>query len=146
MQQGIDHEGFDLINVGSCGLHVVHGMKEGMKNTEWFLASFLRPLCIADFTQCTGCTVFPLKFCYIRAREILPHLQVYVEAVEKQTKDENPQFKRSFPALKESRNFRVVSEALKDKMLCPKLTFFSAAASITEPFLREFQTDNPDAG
>ncbi|KAJ8887062.1 hypothetical protein PR048_013277 [Dryococelus australis] len=38
----------------------------------------------------------------------------------------------SFPALKKSRNFKVVSEALKDKLLCLKRTFFSTAASITE--------------
>ncbi|KAJ8898057.1 hypothetical protein PR048_003417, partial [Dryococelus australis] len=145
LQQELDHEGFDLINIDSGGLHVVHGaFKEGRNEED-------RMILKGSLFSFQGCSSAQGGFHVVhrwvenkkvadRAHEILPHLQVYVEAVEKQTKDilkqKNPQFKRSLPALKEFRNF---------KLLCPKLIFLSAAASITVPFLREFQTDNPMA-
>ncbi|XP_063230592.1 uncharacterized protein LOC134535429 [Bacillus rossius redtenbacheri] len=169
LREEIGREGFDLINIGSCGLHVVHGgFKEGIKVTGWCVVGFLRalyyhfkdvPLRRADFSSCTGCTVFPLKFCCVRwvenkkvaerAYELLPHMKTYVEAIEKQIKDKvkpkDSHFKRSFPALKESQNFKIICSAVKDEMMGAKLAFFTAGASLVEPFLREFQSDDPMA-
>ena len=65
-----------LLNVGSCGLHVAHGaFCTGCQSTDWKIDSFLRALWYLfhdsparreDFTAVTGSAVFPLKFCATR--------------------------------------------------------------------------------
>ncbi|XP_012060754.1 PREDICTED: uncharacterized protein LOC105623991, partial [Atta cephalotes] len=42
-----------------------------------------------------------------------------------------------------SQSFKIVSDALSDKLIGLKLTFFSATASLFEPFLRKFQENVP---
>jgi len=94
-------ESFDditLLNIGSCGLHVVHGaFKTGIKKCNWEIVPFLRamyylfkdsPTRRAHYTEYTKSCVFPKKFCAIRwvenvavaerANKILSHLKTYV--------------------------------------------------------------------
>ena len=95
-----------LLNVGSCGLYVVHGaFCTGCQSTDWKIDGFVRALwCIfhdsqarrEDFTAVTGSTVFPLKFCATRwvedekvaqkAIEIWPNIEQYTAHVLKETR------------------------------------------------------------
>ena len=62
-----------ILNIGSCGLHVVHGaFCTGWQATEWKMEALLRALWYLfhdtparrdDCKQVTESTVFPLKFC-----------------------------------------------------------------------------------
>ncbi|XP_041775449.1 uncharacterized protein LOC121595491 [Anopheles merus] len=160
---------FDLLNIGSCGLHAIHNaFKNGMKHTEWNIDEFLTslyylfkdfPLRRADYKETTGSNLFPLKFCPIRwienlnvaerASKMIPYLKVYVAAVknqrDKKLKEGHHSFKRSFAAVAQSRPFAVIEKTISDEMLSPKLAFFISSAGCVEPFLREFQCDAPMA-
>lgn len=151
LREGQDGKG--LLNIGSCGLHTVHGaFKLGIRKLEWGVVEFLRALYYvfkdaparrADFTKVTGSTTFPLKFCAVRWVEnvavatrallMLPHVDKYVTEVKKVNNS----------LTTTSNSFKVVSTALRDKLLASKLTFFVFVASMVEPFLREFQTNAP---
>lgn len=100
---------FNLLNIGSCGLHVIHNaFKNGMKKTDWRIDDFLYalynlfknvPLRRADFTAVTGSSTFPLKFCAVRwvenqtvavrANEMFPFLKKFVRAVKHQSEKKN---------------------------------------------------------
>ena len=104
-----------LLNVGSCGLHVVHGaFCTGCQSTDWRIDGFLRALWYlfpdsqarrGDFTAVTGCTVFPLKLCATRwvedekvvqrAIEIWPNIEQYIAHVLKETKRKHQQVHHS---------------------------------------------------
>ena len=82
-----------LLNVGSCGLHIVHdAFKKGSVSSGWGVDKLLSSLYYLykdtparreDFTTATGSNVFPLKFsghCWVenvavaeRAMEIWPN-------------------------------------------------------------------------
>ena len=63
----------NLLDVGSCSLHVIHGaFRTGMKQTGWGIDLLLKSLCShlhemparrEDYTKMTGSEVFPLQFC-----------------------------------------------------------------------------------
>ena len=65
-----------LLNVGSCGLHVVHGaFQSGERSTEWHLDSLLQamnyclhdsPATREDCKEVTGSSTMPLRFCATR--------------------------------------------------------------------------------
>jgi len=146
-----DSDSSQLLELGSCGLHVVNNaFKVGKKNTEWELFSFFiaryyllkdSPTRRGKFKEITKCEEFPSKFCSVRWLEnanvakkdqkLLPHLKKYVESVEG-TKDE--------PTCISYRNLKT---ALGDKLLLPKLAFFQSVAEDVEPFLLEFQSESP---
>ena len=60
-----------LLNIGSCGLHIVHGrLQKGVNESGWKLGHLMRslwqlfhdtPARREDFVKLTGSTVFPLK-------------------------------------------------------------------------------------
>jgi len=95
-----------LFDLGSCGLHVVHGaFQTGHKAAGWTVNETLRgmyglfkdsPARRADYTTQTGSTTFPKKFCQVRwigneavatrAIEILPDVKKYVEKFDKAKK------------------------------------------------------------
>ena len=62
-----------LLNIGSCGIHIVHGgLQKGANESGWKLGHLMRslwqlfhdtPVRREDFVKLTGSTVFPLKFC-----------------------------------------------------------------------------------
>jgi len=92
-----------LLGLGSCGLHVIHGtFQTGHKAADWTINEMLRglyglfkdsPARRADYMAVTGNKVFPKKFCQVRwlvnvdvatrAMEVLPHVTKYVESVKK---------------------------------------------------------------
>lgn len=167
LQSMRESSSFGLLNIGSCGLHVVHNsFKSGMRKTDWGMDQFLTslyylfknvPLRRADYTAVTGSALFPLKFCSVRwvenqsvagrAFDMLPHLKAYVKAVKHQQdtkrKESHPEFKRSFKAVCDSHPFSVVAKMVSDPLCGPKLSFFMASAASVEPFLREFQGEAP---
>ena len=63
----------DFINLGSCGLHSVHGsLQHGANETGWKVGQLLRafwqlfhdsPTRRENYVTVTGSNVFPLKFC-----------------------------------------------------------------------------------
>ena len=91
----------NLLDVGSCSLHVVHGaFRTGMKQTGWgidllskSLYSHLHetPARREDYTKMTGSEVFPLQFCghrwledkrvAERAVEMWPSLTTYITEI-----------------------------------------------------------------
>jgi len=137
-----------LLDLGSCGLHVVHGaFQTGHKAAGWTVNEMLRslygmfkdsPARRADYTEVTGSTTFPKKFCQVRwlanadvanrAIEVLPHVKKYVES------------RCKFP-----KNFTcdTVAKACADPLAVAKLAFFASVASLFEPFLRKYQTADP---
>ncbi|XP_063219581.1 uncharacterized protein LOC134529431 [Bacillus rossius redtenbacheri] len=151
LKEGRPHEGV-ILDIGTCGLHSLHcAFKTAMKGTEWEIIPFLRaihnlfyniPSRRADFIRITGSDLFPLKFCAVRwldnvcvanrALKLLPYLLKYIQSL----------CSKSEP---KCASFMVVKNALRDKLLGPKLAFFSSVASEIEPFLKEFQTDKPMA-
>lgn len=154
-QKILDDYNSQLLNIGSCGLHVVHNsFKTGAEKTEWGLSSLLSSLYYLfkdsparreDFTTLTvkgSSTLFPLKFVSHRwlenvpvcerALEIMDQVVKYVKAVENK--------KLPKPVCK---SFLIVKEGVADKCLVPKLLFFKSVALVLEPFLKKFQTNRP---
>lgn len=143
-----------LLNIGSCGLHIVHGaFRTGHKSTSWDLNKFLyaifnlfkdSPARRADFVRLTNTNVFPLKFCSIRwlessvvaqrALDILPHLRVFVQELE--AKNSEP----------DTKTYATVKSALKcSELLEAKFVFFISVASEVQGFLMRFQAGKPMA-
>ena len=91
----------NLLDVGSCSLHVVHGaFRTGMKQTGWGIDLLLKslhshlhetPARREDYTKMTGSEVFPLQFCghrwledkrvAERAVEMWPSLTTYITEI-----------------------------------------------------------------
>ena len=87
-----------LLNIGSCGLHIVHGgLQNGVNESGWKLGHLMRswwqlfhdtPARREDFVKLTRSTVFPLKFCphrwvedvvvAERAHQMWPNIKKYV--------------------------------------------------------------------
>lgn len=149
LRPGLDDPKF--LDIGSCGIHTLHcAFKAGIKGTGWSLIEFLRalfnlwknvPARRGMYTEITGSTLFPHKFCTIRwlenapvanrAASILPHVKKYVEKVTESKKQPN------------CSSFKIVANAVRDELLPAKLAFFEALALDVEPFMREFQSDSP---
>ena len=141
-----------IINIGSCGLHVVHNsFKTGAPASGWNVSGFLSSLYYLfkdsqarreDYSTTCGSTLMPLKFVNHRWLEnipvcdrsltILPSVELYVKAVQEK--------KFTKPTCK---SYEVVSVAVKDKLILAKLHFFKFVASHLQPFLVVYQTDRP---
>lgn len=99
-----------MINLGSCGLHVLHGsFQDGERETGWKVGDVLRslwqmfhdsPARRADFIEVTKTTTFPLNFCAHRwvedlavaerAVEVWPAVQQYISSHQKLPKSKVP--------------------------------------------------------
>ena len=141
----------DLLNIGSCSLHVVHGSAEkGAKECGWNLGNTLRslwqifhdsPARREGFIQITGSDLFPFQFCQHRwvedikvakqALKIWPLVNKYFKTVKSE--------KRT-PA---SASFVSVASACDDAPIEAKLEFFVAVAKPLQEFLLKFQTEAP---
>lgn len=149
----ITNHNVGLLNVGSCGLHVMHNaFRRGCEASQWELESFLTSAYILfrdsparreDYIKVTGSTSFPAKFCAHRWLEnnsvaekaivMLPYLEKFVKAaMEKKI------------TLPKNKSFDIVKAGvLSTPLLSCRLAFFSLIASILEPFLRKYQADQP---
>lgn len=137
-------DGKQLIKMGTCGLHIVHGsLKTGLKSVDWDIFSILRNLYFlfkdsparrAEFTRITNCSVFPKKFCAVRwlensdciarAIEILESVIKYLSEVKIDSKVKT-----------------TLQTALKDPLLKCKLAFVRSLSLQCETFLTFFQSD-----
>lgn len=133
---------------GTCSLHVVNGaLKTAHNKSGWNVYEFLRviwyfmkdfPSRRATFSNITGFSKFPLKFCSIRwvgnievmkrALELIPHLKKYVSEVHKKPP--------------ETRNFEKIKCHLEDKFLCAKLEFLISLSIELEEFLTKYQSND----
>lgn len=141
-----------LLNVGSCGLHVVHGaFKRGAEKSGLSIDKLLSSLYYLfnnsparreDYVTIAETELFPLKFCKTRwienapaaarAMKLWPQICDYVKAVEKKkipTPDNN--------------SFSTVQAATRDPLIVTKLAFFESVAIQVTPFLTKYQTDQP---
>ena len=143
----------NLLDVGSCSLHVVHGaFRTGMKQTDWGIDLLLKSLCRhlhetparkEDYTKMTGSEVFPLQFCghrwledkrvAERAVEMWPSLTTYITEILKKPKSQVPT----------SSSFSTVKSAVLNKLTTAKLEFFMSIAAAMRPYLQTFQSDGP---
>lgn len=146
-----DHDN-KLINIGSCGLHILHNsFKTGAESTGWQVSSFLASLYYLfkdaparkeDYCKVTQSSLLPLKFVNHRwlentpvcerAIEILQKVGAYVKAVHEK-KVTNPN----------NKSFETISFCVKDKLFLAKLQFFKSIATILQPFLTLYQSDKP---
>ena len=143
----------DLIDIGSCSLHVMHGgFKTAFQATGWAIEKILRSLWYLfkesparreDFTTITGSTKFPLQFCGTRwvedvrvaerAVSLWPFIEKYVSITSKWPKAKVPQCS----------SYKEVSAAVKDKLILVKFSFFITVAKLIQPFLVIFQSEKP---
>ena len=142
-----------LLNIGSCGLHVVHGaFKTGAQSTGWNVDTLLRALyyLFADsparreeYTSASGSKQFPLKFSSTRWLEdiqvaerallIWPNVNKYVTVTTSGPKSKVPKIQ----------SFTTIREGVHDPLTPAKLQFFITVAKVLNPFLEKFQTNNP---
>ena len=147
----VDHD-MTLLNIGSCGLHVIHGaFKDGCVACEWNLKHIFSSMYILfnetparreDYVKATGSNVFPVKFCYHRWLENVPiaertlliwqHIKKYVGCVEKKTCP-NPR----------TASFDTIKAACSDVLTTAKIHFFLSVSKQIVPFLTIYQTDRP---
>lgn len=144
----------DILDIGSCGLHVIHGaFKTGANASGWNIDQLLRslwwlfsdsPARRADYTSITKSDVFPLQFCATRWIEDVPVAQRAVEIWENICKYVNSICsgpKSKIP--KTCSSWTYVAKAVNDKLTLSKLQAFIHAAKYLSPFLERFQTDKP---
>ena len=149
-KQLLDEGNSSFLNIGSCGLHIIHGaFKHGSNSTSWELERFLSgifklfkdtPAQREDFIKVTGSSTFALKFCKHRwvenvpvaerAIQLLPHLLCYVQNVQEK-KLPNPK----------TQSFETIKNMMKDPLLEVKINFFISIAKEVTPFLTVYQTD-----
>ena len=146
-------ENLTLMNVGRCGLHVIHGaFKTGVQAIKWNICKLLRtcytlfhdsPARRADFVTVASCDIFPFAFCSTRwvedkkvaERELLiwDNIKKIVKFWERLAKSKCPQCK----------SYETVLDATKDELITVKLQFFSFVASLLDPVLVQYQTNWP---
>ena len=144
----------ELLNIGSCGLHIVHGgLQKGVNESDWKLGHLMRslwqlfhdsPARREDFGKLTGSTVFPLKFCphrwvedvvvAERAHQMWPNIKKYVSS-----------FRATPKKAPQTASYATIKEACEDPLTVTKLEFFISVAKQRQPFLLKFQTDAPMA-
>ena len=142
-----------LINIGSCGLHIIHGsFKTGIEVTHWNIKITAKgPFQIlhdstptrADYIRVSRSNIFSLFFCATiwvedkkvaeRLLEIWPHISRVVAFWLKLPKLGQPKCK----------SFESVKEVVEDELTTVKLSFFSYLASIFQPVLEKYQTQAP---
>jgi len=143
-----------LLDIGSCGLHILHGaFKTGFEQNRLFssiqtLMTSLyylfkdSPARKEDYTSVTSTTIFPLKFCKHRWLENLGVAQralvvwdnvcKYIKAV-KEKKFTEPT----------SKSYAVVKEASSDPKVIPLIHFYISVIRELQPFLVHYQCDKP---
>ena len=127
--------------------------KAGAKASEWGTSDVLSalhwlfvdsPAKRDDFATITGSSIFPQKYCKHRwlenvpvaqcAVDIWPNVCVYVKAVS---------VKRNDYTEPSSKSYRVVKDAVADRLMLSKLAAFMSIAMQLQPYLTAFQSDNP---
>ena len=138
--------------LGSCGLHILHGaFKDGMsasgwdlKSLFWSLHQFMKdsPARREDYTEITGSSLFPLKFCVHRWVENVPVVQRAIEiTLLMDTFLKTLAKKKETP--KNNKLCSTITSFLEDKLLNAEMYFFLSVAKQFHTFLKHYQTDRP---
>lgn len=148
-----DPEDVGVLQVGCCGLHVIHGaLKTGAQATGWNIDSLLRslyyllhdaPARAEDYSAATGGASLPKRFCGTRwledspvaerAISIWPSIQQYVTKIESGPKSKVPKIQ----------SFCTVQKCVHDPLIIAKLQFFVTQCKQLTPFLQIYQTESP---
>lgn len=143
-----------VMEVGSCGLHIVHGaFQTGVKATSWQLEKILKamwklfndsPARRDLYIQLNQSEVFLLMFCQTRwvedgpvacrARIVWKSVVKVIEHFQSLAKSKQPKNNKSYDTLVKHHN---------DSLMITKFHFFSDIASILSLYLKQFQTDAP---
>ena len=143
----------ELINVGSCGLHIIHGaFKRGAVATGWHIDNLLRSLWYLfsdapakkeDFIKISESKKFPLQFCATRWLEdiavaerailIWPDVQKFITQICAGSKSKIPK----------SHSFTTLQGMTRDLLVPAKLQFFCTIAKVLQPYLEVFQRERP---
>ena len=141
--------GKNLLNVGSCGLHVIHGaFRSAMSETGWDIETLLTSaFCLfkdspARREGISTNHLFPLKFVVHRwvenvrvlerFLEVLPDLRKYTLFVmEKKLSDPH------------TKSFDTVKSGCQDLLAEAKLNFALTLAKQVQTFLTKYQSDSP---
>ena len=141
-----------LINIGSWGLHIIHGVfKSGALSCEWDIVKILKglytlfndtPVRQSDYIDVTGSNLFPKSFCATswiddsnvaeRAIEIRNNILKIFKFWESLPKHKRPS----------SKSYLIVQEATRYNMILAKLHFFESVTNL-KPFLTAHQTRHP---
>ena len=151
-----------MINIGSCGLHVLHGAyKTALKETDWELEKTLKaahaifkksPARRADYLSANGheerydnkslCAFFPLKFCGHRWLENGKAITRFLKIIDKlATSMTNIKESKSFP--KNDERFPLLLCNTKSKIFPAYCEFSLSICRDIEPFLALFQAERP---
>lgn len=144
-----------LIDIGTCGLHVIHGsMKTGAKASGWELQKLLKAMWqfVHDapsrrtlYENISESLDYPSKFCGHRwcenedcaekALTIIKGYQKFVTHVCSLKKSAQPNSK--------NKSFQTLKSMVRDPLISAKLKFFAMVSGKLNVFLRGFQTDKP---
>ena len=145
-----------LLNIGTCGLHTVHGsMQTGEKSTNWCLGKTVKamngvlhdtPARRETFEKITETNTYPLPYCghcwcenetcLRRADQIWPAFIKFIKYMEKLPKSKQP-------AKGEGKQFLLLRKQVDSSLIQAKMKFMEYVASLLNEFLRAFQTDKP---
>lgn len=137
-----------VLDLGTCGLHIVHGaFQTGAKASDFDINHLLTSLYYLfhdsparrqDYTTITSSEVFPKKFCAhrwiengpvaARALEIWNNVKKFVSSIKKKP---------------DTRSFDVVKASAEDPLTAARLAFFISVADHVKHFLTMFQGDRP---
>lgn len=140
-----------FVPTGSCGLHIVHGaLQAGHNATDWNVNSILSSLWLffkdspskrALFSEVTGGSVFPLRFCAHRwvenvpvtdrALTLWPQVLTFLDAA-------HDQYRKT-----QAHSYTVLESAARNPLTVPIFHFFRSVAVQLQPFLEKFQSDAP---
>ena len=144
-----------LMDLGTCGLHVVHGsMKAGAKASEWELQKLHKamwqfmddaPARRTMHKNISESTDHPTKFCghcwcenkkwAEKAESLINRYQKFVTHVSTLRKNQQPDSKNM--------SFIVLKKMIHDPLISAKLKFFEMASHKLNAFLCGFQTYSP---
>ena len=139
-----------LINIGSCGIHVMHGaFKTGAKASGWGVSKIMKALARlfldsparwADYVEMTGTSLFPMSFCTTRWIEDEPVAQRAIQIWDHVGKIVKYWSKLPKPSAK---CYSTIKDAVDDKLTVAKFHFFASVATQLRPFLESYLTDPP---
>ena len=151
-QEKLDH--LPLIDIGTCGLHTVHGsFKTGLVASGWLIEKILKwmwyflkdsPARREVYESIPQTKTYPLPYCQTgccknehaaeRAGEIWPVYFKFIQHLTSLPKSKQPQNKKSFDGL---------LLTVSDPLICAKFKFVELISWKLNTFLRGFQTNKP---
>ena len=144
-----------LIDIGTCGLHIIHGsLKAGAKASGWELNNLLKsmwqflhdsPTRRETYENIAETLEYPLQFCGHRwcenedcarkAESLLDGYKKFVTYVSSLKKSKQPDAN--------NKSWQRLKAMIHDPILPAKLKFFEMVSEKLNVFLRGFQTDKP---